>query len=183
MKSIRLGISQEIWDVNRPVTADEIEVGNDPFIFEPDADAEAFLGNLEEDSPLYKLLKNDLHITRKTLELVLDEGADAENSQKPYISNGYTLVPARYVVENLNAEILWDQESKQVTIYDERTDTEIVLSIDSEIAYVNGREVKLETKTEMKDGTTFVPLRFIVESLQGEVQWNPDTRTITIIVE
>ena len=34
----------------------------------------------------------------------------------PVVQNGYTMVPIRFVAENLNAEVSWDGDDRCVTI-------------------------------------------------------------------
>ena len=101
--------------------------------------------------------------------------------QQPYIEQGVTMIPVRYVSEELKAEVEWNAETKQVTVTDLGTDQQIVLTVDSTLAEVNGEEVTLDLPAVVRDGRVFVPLRFIAESLGGEVFWDEETKTVTII--
>ncbi len=47
----------------------------------------------------------------------------------------------------------------------------IELTINSNIALVNGNEVQLDVAPFIKDGRTFIPLRFVSEELGGEVSY------------
>ncbi|WP_176461848.1 N-acetylmuramoyl-L-alanine amidase family protein [Anaeromicrobium sediminis] len=95
-----------------------------------------------------------------------------------------TLVPIRFVVEKLGAEISWNQEKQEATIVAE--DKIIVLKIDSATAYVNGKKVKLPNDVPAKllgyngNYRTMVPLRFVVEQLGMEVNWIGETMTATV---
>ncbi|MBF8984361.1 N-acetylmuramoyl-L-alanine amidase [Lutibacter sp. B2] len=95
-----------------------------------------------------------------------------------------TLVPIRFVVEELGANIDWNQEKQEATI---KTDNkEIILKIDSSIAYVNGRKVNLPDGVPAKllgyqdKYRTMVPLRFVVEQLGMDVNWIGETMTATV---
>jgi len=48
-------------------------------------------------------------------------------------------------------------------------------------AYVNGVRVYLQVPPTIKNGRTFVPVRFVSESLKSEVKWDGDTRSVTVI--
>lgn len=98
--------------------------------------------------------------------------------------NDRTLVPIRFVVENLGAEIAWNQEAYTATITTE--DKTIVLKIDSAAAYVDGKKIMLPDNVPAKllgyqdKYRTMVPLRFISEQLGMDVNWIPETTTVTV---
>ena len=87
----------------------------------------------------------------------------------PFIEDGRTLVPARAIAEMLGAIVEWDEENRQVSI--EYGDIDILLAIDSNIAVVNGMDVELDVPAMLIDGRTFVPLRFVAESLGVGVEF------------
>ena len=45
---------------------------------------------------------------------------------------------------------------------------------------VNGQNQTIEVAPEIKQGVTFVPLRFISEQLGADVVWNANARSISI---
>ncbi len=97
--------------------------------------------------------------------------------QKPFInSDSRTLVPVRFVMEALNCEVFWDQEKREVVI--KNSEKTIVLSIGEKTAQVNGKKIKFDTKAELINGRTLVPLRFISESLGTIVDWDATQNTI-----
>lgn len=71
-------------------------------------------------------------------------------------------------------------------LYGANTKT-IVLTVDDPGALVNGDAIQLDVAPFIKDGRTFVPLRFVAEQLGGEVTYDtkPDgtVNTITIRME
>lgn len=97
----------------------------------------------------------------------------------PYINNdGRTMVPLRFISENLGSEVAWNNKERSVTI--KQKDKNIKLFIDKNTAYVNNNVVTFDTKPQLKGQRTMVPLRFISEVLGAEVQWDQDARTIKI---
>ncbi|MDD4615123.1 MAG: stalk domain-containing protein, partial [Caldisericia bacterium] len=102
----------------------------------------------------------------------------------PYIKNGRTMVPIRFIAESLGAEVGWDNVTKSITI--QKGDITISLKIGSIEAFIEeegaiGREkITLEAPPEIVSGRTFVPLRFVSEAFGATLDWNGDTREITI---
>ncbi len=94
-----------------------------------------------------------------------------------------TVVPIRAIVEALGGTIGWDGVERKVTI--NFKDTTIELWIDNPQAKVNGigkwiDESNHNVKPIIVNDRTMLPLRFIAESLGCEVEWDPNTRIITI---
>lgn len=64
------------------------------------------------------------------------------------------------------------------------SNTTIVMKIDNPIMIVNNENVNIDengTAPVIANGRTLVPIRAVVESLGGNIEWNNDSRTITII--
>lgn len=97
----------------------------------------------------------------------------------PKIINGRTLVPIRFVAESFGATVTWDPVFKLVIITLDKN--QIFLQIGTTFASVNGKKVTLDSAPIISGGYTLVPIRFISESLGADVQWEPNTKTITII--
>ncbi len=106
-------------------------------------------------------------------------GKKVENDVAPKIVNSRTMLPIRFIVEALEATIEWDGDKRTVTI--EKDDIEIIITIDSDTALVNGKEVKLDCAAFIENGRTYLPLRFVSEELNAtSVEWDGDTQTVTI---
>lgn len=97
---------------------------------------------------------------------------------EPYIENGTTRVPMRAIFEGLGASVDYAGETKTVTA--QKGDTKIELVIGSDNALVNGKENKLLVPAEIKNSRTMVPLRFVSEALGAQVDWDGETKTVTI---
>ena len=100
------------------------------------------------------------------------------NDVAPVIRNDRTMLPARFVAENLGATVEWVGEEQKVVIT--RDDIVIVLYIDSDKAYVNNEEVTLDSPAFIENDRTYTPLRFIAEKLGADVDWDGDTQEVTI---
>ena len=101
----------------------------------------------------------------------------------PLIQQGRTLVPFRFIGEQLNAKIDFTTNplTKQVETVSYALDSvEIVLTIGKSQALVNGKGVALEVPPQIISGSTVVPLRFVTEGLGCLLTWEAVTQTITI---
>lgn len=96
----------------------------------------------------------------------------------PYVKNNNTMIPVRYVVEALGIDITWDDNRKQALMYG--IGKTMVVKANSKEAMVDNKKVILPTTPEMKNGRLIVPLRFITESFECKVDWDKDTKMITI---
>lgn len=100
---------------------------------------------------------------------------------EPYIDAeaGRTLVPVRFVSEALGAKVGWNPENRQVAItYGAKV---IILTIDSSQVQVNGKKQTIDCAPVITaSGRTFVPLRFISETLEAEVVYDPNGGQIMI---
>lgn len=96
----------------------------------------------------------------------------------PFTKQETTLVPLRFVSEELGAKVQWDSQNGRITVL--LDGTKIVLTTTSHYVEVNGYSKRLQVKPEIINGTTFVPLRFVSEELGKSVQWNAKNGSITI---
>ena len=105
-------------------------------------------------------------------------GKQVVNDVAPVIRNDRTMLPARFVAEALGASVEWNEAAQKVTITKENTVIEI--TIGSNIAFVNGMEVILDSPAFIENSRTYLPLRFIAENLGAEVEWNQELQQIYI---
>ncbi len=96
----------------------------------------------------------------------------------PVIKTGRTVIPVRAITRGFGADLNWDPETQEVTI--SKDNIIISLTIDSDTALVNGEEILLDSKAELMNNRTYVPLRFIMETLGLIVEWDDETNTIEI---
>ncbi len=120
---------------------------------------------------------NDIVLTIDKKEALVF-GELKENDVAPLITNGRTMLPARFVTEALGGTVSWDGEKREVTI--EKEGLKLVLTIDKDVAILNGEEIKLDAPAFIENGRTYTPVRFIAEALGASVSWNAETREVTI---
>lgn len=116
---------------------------------------------------------------------VLHNGAPIEFDVAPFISEDRTLVPMRAIFESVGATVEWIADTKTVlAVYNVGGEEKfLVLQIDNKNAFVNEEQVILDVPAKIISDRTFVPLRFVMESLGYEVTWDQNTYTANIISE
>lgn len=95
----------------------------------------------------------------------------------PYIENDTTLIPIRAIAEGLNCKVNWDGEKRTVGISGAK---EIILTINSDTAVVDNQNISLDVPAQVINDRTFVPLRFISESLGAKIEWDEALNVVTI---
>lgn len=94
------------------------------------------------------------------------------------IQAGQTLVPLRYVAEWLGADVAYEAETATTTL--EARGKTIVVKRNSRQAHVNGESVQLVAAPFLRNGITYVPVRFVGEALGATVDWNSQTQVVAI---
>lgn len=126
--------------------------------------------------------KSDLYDMKDVLEergiRVLLDGEGIIFDQAPIIESGRTLVPMRAIFEAFGASVEYEAKGKVVTgVLGDKT---VILTIGSNKARVNGQVVILDVAAKIVNSRTLVPLRFVGESLDADVDWISETRTVVI---
>ena len=111
-------------------------------------------------------------------------GTKKTNDVAPKIVNDRTMLPARFVAENLGADVSWDEDKRLVTICGKNLktgeDITIRIYIGSAVAYVNDKEINLDSAAFIENDRTYTPVRFISEELGASVEWIESEQKVVI---
>ncbi|MCR4435039.1 MAG: copper amine oxidase N-terminal domain-containing protein [Clostridiales bacterium] len=102
---------------------------------------------------------------------------------QPFINeDGRTMVPLRFVSTALGAEVDWNGGTQLVTITRGELRIALVVGRSEAIVHTGTGDTKrtFDTRAVIKDDRTFVPLRFVSETLGAGVAW--DSRNKTVII-
>lgn len=107
----------------------------------------------------------------------------------PVTESDRTLVPMRFLFEQLGAEVTWDEGTQTATAAiaaepDAQSLAQaksVSFAIDNTTATVNGAEAVMDVPARLVNDKTMVPLRFLSENLGYLVSWNEETNTATVI--
>ena len=96
----------------------------------------------------------------------------------PIIEDGSTLVPMRFLFEQMGADVEWNSETQTATAtLDNKA---VTFSIDNVNARINNKPAKMDVPARLINGKTMVPLRFLSENMVYNVDWDADSRTAII---
>lgn len=113
----------------------------------------------------------------KQLQVIVD-GKKLSLSAAAYAEKGVTFVPMRDIFTALGASVTW--ESKTQTIIGRKGNLSISLKVGKKEAVINSKTVKLDAPAVVRKGVTFVPVRFISESLRATVKWDSAANAVRI---
>ncbi len=103
---------------------------------------------------------------------------------QPFIDeNSRTLIPLRFVTEALGADVSWDQTTKTATVEQDGIRCDITIGKADMLVTENGNTstVTMDTQAVLKDSRTFVPIRYVAESLGAWVGWSNAYKTVEIV--
>ncbi len=128
-----------------------------------------------------------ISVDGKTVNFNKDLGFPKNNGK------GRTLVPVRIISEDMGYKVEWEGKNQKVTISDDKT--KIEFNVGDSTALVNGKKVPMDvredgngnmvavnTKAEVIGSRTYVPLRFISETMGAIVDWKIDGKTMYIYI-
>jgi hypothetical protein len=96
----------------------------------------------------------------------------------PFISAGRVFVPVRYLAEALGAQTAWDSAANKVTISKGGTTAELIIGNDT--ITVNSRGTQMDAAPVISGGRTYLPARYVAQSLGFTVLWDASTRSVTV---
>jgi hypothetical protein len=88
-------------------------------------------------------------------------------SNRPIILNGTAIVPFRPIFEKLGLKVTWNSSKKQIQGVSDII--KISFTIGSKKADVNGKEILIPIAPQLRNGTTYIPLRTVAESSGGQL--------------
>lgn len=126
---------------------------------------------------------------QKDISVYVDDRRVSYPESAPIIRDDSVLIPLRSALEAMDAKVGWNGETREVTVdsYDYRT--RVILEIDSTaVRKFYYKSITEAVRTDIESPTapvivgerTMVPLRVISEALGADVDWDPDTRTVTV---
>ncbi|HHX61240.1 MAG TPA: copper amine oxidase N-terminal domain-containing protein, partial [Epulopiscium sp.] len=95
----------------------------------------------------------------------------------PYIKDGRTMVPVRYVAAALGVradQVIWDGVNQTATVLADKT---IQVKLGSKMMVIDGVSVPMAAAAELTSDRTFVPVAEIARALSVPVAWDADNST------
>ncbi len=122
-------------------------------------------------------IRNALNSINKEIRVILN-GKQLDFDVSPVNIEGYTLVPARRIFEELGLALEWDEKTETLT--GNKEGISIMLKRGYNAAYINGIKTDLKIPAQIINGRMIVPIRLISECFGAQVGWDQENSTITI---
>lgn len=180
LDGLSLHMESEMWNVNGKVQADAPVVPENAIHAEQldSMQGYQFLRMFDKQSAAYSLL-DQLGIGEQIVELSVESRRYPAIVTPKYV----TIIPLRIVAEQLGATVKYDKKTKNVTVYDEATNTTIVLKEGSDRVTVNGKAAKWSFVTKSVDGALYVAGRDFAKALGAKVRWDDSWGSDTFVIE
>ena len=128
---------------------------------------------------IVSFISSDKAYAAEPIRLVVN-GRDITHMSAPILDNNRTLVPVRFVAEELGGKVSWDNTNRAVSI--EKDGKKIVLIVGSRMIQLdNGtRAMASDVAPKIINDRTYVPLRVISNALNIGIEWKNETRTVYV---
>ena len=125
---------------------------------------------------LVTLLTGSVSASARAVSVEVNKSLLSFPDALPYMEDSRVMIPVRFVSEALGAKV--DYKNKTVLI--EKDGKNISMKVDSMTVLVSGKKITLDVPVRMKKERVFVPLRFVSEALNAQVEWNAKEQMVTI---
>lgn len=99
----------------------------------------------------------------------------------PFVEAGRTYMPLRYVAEAVGVKgdnIIWDQANQTATFIKDGRVAQV--KVGSKTLLLNGASITMDAAAQVKDGRTYIPVRFVAQALGASVDYNAADNTVTV---
>lgn len=99
----------------------------------------------------------------------------------PFIKDGTTYVPIRTLSDNIGAKLTWNAaDSTFKVVYGIYN---VTMRINNNTIHINDTARKLSAPAILKNGSTYVPVRFLKEAFGAELSYNQKTNEVFVNLE
>ncbi len=110
---------------------------------------------------------------------IIVHGNELQPDVPPMMIEGRVMVPLKAIFDAVKVDsVIWDDQTK--TVVAAKGENVIVLQINDKMALINDGPIELDVAPQIINGRTMVPARFIAESLDLDVQWLNDEKTVVV---
>ena len=108
--------------------------------------------------------------------------ADVNMDVAPFIKDGRTMLPLRYIAEALGFKVDWDRATRTVTLTDK--EFKVQIPVETNKIIVNGSIYYSDANPVLRNGRTMLPVANIARALGlkdgTDILWDANTRVATI---
>lgn len=108
--------------------------------------------------------------------------ADVNMDVAPFIRDGRTMLPLRYIAEALGFKVDWDRATRTITLTDK--EFKVQIPVETNKIIVNGSTYYSDANPVLRNGRTMLPVANIARALGlkdgTDILWDANTRVATI---
>ena len=145
---------------------------------EPEQETEAPIASAPDNALAADEKIIDIKLTIGEKLMVIEGDIAVELDVPPTIINDRAMVPLRAIFEALGALVSWDGETQ--TVFAINNNTVIAMQIGQDAMYSNGERIELDSPSVIIEDRTLVPVRAIAEAFGNNVDYDAETKTVTI---
>lgn len=143
--------------------------------------AKAIIAKVSTPAPVEDSKGNTVSIFKIGSTSYTVNGATYTADVAPYIENGRTFLPVRYVADALGVapqNIKFDKKTSTVTLL--KGDRIVQIKLKTNILTVNGAVINMDVKAITKNNRTVLPISWVGQALGADIKWDKDTNTVTV---
>ena len=118
------------------------------------------------------------NMVKYTVSGETQHASERQIDAKPFIRNGRVMIPIRYVAESLGMKVMWNKQSKLVTLQDEERKVEIVTN--GKKIVVNGKAYVSDVAPVIENGRTYLSISNIGKVSGANMTWNNQSKQVSI---
>jgi len=102
--------------------------------------------------------------------------------EKPFIKDGRTYIPVRFVAEALGADVSWSHEIQGAIIKKDNLELQLPIGSKTMTVMKNGEitTVTMDAAAMKQNGRTLIPIRFVAEAMGAWVSISPAYNTVQV---
>lgn len=128
-------------------------------------------GRLLKDLTLIDFRSGGISPKAESIEIRLGE-------HNTYMKHDRIFLPVRFVAENLGCVVEWDTKNNTATIISE--EAAVTLTTNSNIITIDGKSIETDIVPEIVEGRMMLPIRYVAEALNCNVEWDADEQKAVI---
>ena len=166
-------ISEDTSDVDED--ADTTDSGNDVSVISGEIDLGTIVGHTpsSDSGVIQMVIGNPVFRVNGSSKAIDKQGSS------PVIKGGRTLLPVRAVIEAMGGSVEWNADARVVSM--ERNGKSLYMRIGDETVWNDdGDTYTLDSTPQIINSRTMLPIRFIAEYFDASVDWDADSKTISI---
>jgi len=135
--------------------------------------------NVKADAPAALPAPASVKIEMKAgSKTAMVDGKTTALDSAPYIKDGTTYLPLRFVASSLGSTVNYEAAAKRVSVL--RGGQLLEMVIGSKELVSSGKRVAVDTAPIEQNGRTLVPIRLVSEQMGLTVKWDGTTKRITV---